>query len=95
MVEYKEISFKEYFNLSYEERWHGAYHATWEDGSETWHVDGKLHRVDGPAYISNTTARWYVDDKLLNEQQTHKQKMKIAEDILLNTNPNTLTQKRS
>ena len=95
MVEYKDITEEDYCNLSYEERYNGAYHVTYEDGSETWEVDGKMHRVDGPAVINNRGEQWYIGSKLLNEQQTHKLKMKIAEDILLNTNPNTLTQKRS
>ena len=89
MVEYKDITEEDYYyNLPYKERCklpdNGAYHILWSDGDEYWCVDGKLHRVDGPAVINSRGEHWYVDDKRLNEQETHKLKMKIAEDILLN-----------
>jgi hypothetical protein len=35
------------------------------DGSEQWWVDGKLHRLDGPALnYANGTQEWWVDGKL-------------------------------
>jgi hypothetical protein len=35
------------------------------DGSQRWHVDGKLHRLDGPAVIdADGSQRWHVDGKL-------------------------------
>ena len=36
-----------------------------EDGSRYWQVDGKFHRIDGPAYIdSEGSEEWYQNDKL-------------------------------
>ena len=38
--------------------------AEWPDGSKRWYVDGKLHRVDGPAVEwHDGTKQWFVDDK--------------------------------
>jgi len=35
------------------------------DGSKRWQVDGKLHRIDGPAYEDcDGSKAWYVDGKL-------------------------------
>ena len=34
-------------------------------GGKHWYVDGKLHRVDGPAIeYANSDKEWYVDGKL-------------------------------
>lgn len=35
------------------------------DGTKEWHLDGQLHREDGPAieYV-NGAKRWYIKDKL-------------------------------
>ena len=39
--------------------------AEWPDGSKAWHVDGKCHRVDGPAVeYADGTKQWYVDGKI-------------------------------
>ena len=35
-----------------------------KDGNKRWYVDGKLHRLDGPAVEgSNGTKSWWVDGK--------------------------------
>ena len=35
------------------------------DGTQVWWVDGKLHRIDGPAIIhADGSQQWRVDDKL-------------------------------
>jgi len=37
----------------------------WIDGSKQWIVGGKLHRLDGPAYINNNGSKaWWVNGKL-------------------------------
>ena len=39
--------------------------AEWLDGIKVWYLNGKFHRVDGPARVwSNGTKEWYLDDKL-------------------------------
>ena len=40
-------------------------HAVDSNGEQTWRVDGKLHREDGPAIIwVGGTQVWYVNDQL-------------------------------
>ena len=35
-------------------------------GTKEWHLNGKLHREDGPAVeYSNGDKRWYLNDKLI------------------------------
>jgi hypothetical protein len=35
------------------------------NGTKFWYVEGKLHRLDGPAMeYANGTKFWYVEDKL-------------------------------
>jgi len=34
------------------------------NGSQEWRVNGKLHRVDGPAYISGDYQIWYLNGEL-------------------------------
>ena len=43
------------------------------DDDKWWYVDGKLHRIDGPAmeYGSGTKA-WYIDDKYYSEEDFNK-----------------------
>jgi hypothetical protein len=44
------------------------------DGSRSWWVDGKLHRVDGGPAVewADGTRSWYVDGKRLSEKQFEK-----------------------
>ena len=84
MIEYKDISGRVWCNLTDEEQHKGAYHILWKNGNESWRVNDKLHKVDGPAYINTHGAHWFINGKPLNDKQIHKQKAKIAEDILLN-----------
>ena len=36
-----------------------------DDGTKFWHLNDKLHRTDGPAYIkANGTKEWWLNDKL-------------------------------
>ena len=37
--------------------------------SKEWWVNNKLHRLDGPAYISNRVNIWYINDKKLNTKE--------------------------
>ena len=37
------------------------------DGVITYRVNGLRHRLDGPAYITKTTTKWYYEDKLHRE----------------------------
>ena len=38
---------------------------TYADGTKRWYLDGKLHRVDGPAIEwADGTKKWYLDGKL-------------------------------
>ena len=38
------------------------------DGSKHWYLNGKKHRVDGPAYIgANGSKQWCLNDKLHRE----------------------------
>ena len=42
--------------------------AEWPDGSKQWYMDGKLHRVDGPARVwPNGTKQWYFNGELHRE----------------------------
>jgi hypothetical protein len=35
------------------------------DGNKYWYLEGKLHRVDGPAIeYANGSTRWFLEDKL-------------------------------
>ena len=37
----------------------------WSDGTKEWHLNGKFHRVDGPAVErANGTKEWYLNGKL-------------------------------
>lgn len=39
-------------------------HKIWEDGSETWHLNGFLHREVGPAVIYlNGRKEWWINGK--------------------------------
>ena len=39
-------------------------------GSKSWWVDGKLHRLDGPAVeYADGTKSWFIDDKQVSEKQ--------------------------
>lgn len=39
------------------------------DGTKIWYKHGKIHREDGPAYITSTDTWFYLNDILLSEQQ--------------------------
>jgi hypothetical protein len=42
--------------------------AEWPDGSKHWYLNGKLHRVDGPAVEwSDGTKEWHLNGKLHRE----------------------------
>ena len=47
-MKYKEISYSEYVSLKDKT---GAFHFHRPTDGESWHLDGKPHRVDGPAVI--------------------------------------------
>ena len=37
----------------------------WHDGEKSWHFNGKLHRVDGPARVwPSGTKEWYLNGNL-------------------------------
>ena len=37
-------------------------HKIYADGSQDWHINGKLHRLDGPAYIHTDGGQeWYAN----------------------------------
>ena len=58
-MHYEEITYEEYENLKDKT---GAFHFHTPTGGELWHLDGKPHRVDGPAVIcSNTSEAWYLN----------------------------------
>jgi hypothetical protein len=41
--------------------------AEWPDGSKHWYLNGKLHRVDGPARVwPSGTKEWYLNGELHN-----------------------------
>ena len=37
------------------------------DGYTTWHLDGKLHREDGPAFEFKGTRKWFLNGELHRE----------------------------
>ena len=40
----------------------------YEDGRQEWRLNGKLHREDGPAFVSaDGTQKWYLNGKLHRE----------------------------
>ena len=43
---------------------------TWGNGDKEWFVNGKLHRLDGPAVeFADGTKVWYIDGKPGTEKQ--------------------------
>ena len=41
-----------------------------DNGTKEWYLDGKRHRVDGPAVeYAEGTKHWYLDDKQLTQAQ--------------------------
>ena len=39
--------------------------------TQSWYVNGKLHRLDGPAYITASGWKaWYVNDKNITDEVT-------------------------
>jgi len=42
----------------------GITHITYSDGSEVWYKGKKVHRDDGPAYVSRTGKKWYCEGKV-------------------------------
>jgi hypothetical protein len=45
------------------------------DGTQTWWLNGKCHREDGPAYIdSNGTQEWYLNGIKLTEDEFNNRK---------------------
>ena len=42
----------------------------WADGTQSWWLNGKQHREDGPAVMyANGFQRWYQNDKWLSETE--------------------------
>ena len=40
-----------------------------ENGAKVWYVDGKRHRVDGPAVeLADGSKAWWVNDKLIKKE---------------------------
>jgi len=41
----------------------------WNDGSRSWHINGELHREDGPAWEDvKGTKQWWLDGEQLSEK---------------------------
>lgn len=44
--------------------------AEWIGGIKIWYIDGKRHRIDGPAFeCSSGHKRWFVNGKEVAEEQ--------------------------
>ena len=58
-------------------RWYqnGQLHRTdgpavvYANGTRYWWQNGKLHRTDGPAVITASDKRWYINGKILTEDE--------------------------
>jgi len=85
MIEYINISGREYFNLSYKERKAKTYCIEYHNRSIYWKVNDKLHREDGPALRSfDGICYWWLNDKLYTfEEWLEKTPISDEEKILL------------
>ena len=49
------------------------------NGSKSWWVNGKLHRIDGPAYEgANGTKAWWLNNKKYTEDNYYKELFKLG-----------------
>jgi len=86
-IEYKNISFKEYYDLSVEERKIKPYCIEFSDGAKHWKVNRKLHHEDAPAVIwDDGSIVWCLNDieysferwcKILNKTDEEKIFLKL------------------
>jgi len=68
MIEYINISIKEYEDLSYEERKEKPYCIEYSNGDKQWRVNGKYHRENEPSILwYNGSEIWYINGKLHRE----------------------------
>jgi len=63
MIEYKNISEKEYNKLSDEEKKEKPYCIEFPNGNIIWNVYEKFHNEDGPAIIFNGNYFWFLNDE--------------------------------
>jgi hypothetical protein len=50
----------------------------WIDGAKHWYINGKLHRLDGPAMEwHNDIKSWYIDGKNYTKDQYDNEIAKI------------------
>ena len=43
----------------------------WSNGPKEWWVNGKLHRLDGPAFIYHNSKEWWINGKRLSKEKEH------------------------
>ena len=69
--------------------WHNPYGPAllWKDGSKFYFIEGKRHRLDGPARIySNCEEVYYINDEWLTKEEfeTHPKRLKyLGKEYLL------------
>ena len=49
---------------------------------QEWYLDGKRHRIDGPAYINGNCQKWYLDGVEMTEGE-HKRRTSPAKELTI------------
>lgn len=67
----------------------GAYHIIYPDGTQSWRVDGKLHRIGKPAVIfryapDTNPPKWFLYGKEYDKQQYWIEVAKLGYDVTKN-----------
>jgi len=51
----------------------------WDDGTKAWYENGRLHRLNGPAYVTDTgTKEYWINGVELTEEEWKERIMKIT-----------------
>lgn len=70
MIEYKEITWNDYWDL----KDHSGYYKIYQNSIIIFKKDGKHHRTDGPAYILNDYHEYYLNGFFYGANKYHDEK---------------------
>jgi len=83
MIEYTNISSKEYYALSLEESKEKPYCVKYSNGNKFWLVNDKFHREDEPAILCIDGRKyWYLNGKEYSFEEWCKKLNKSDEEII-------------